>query len=58
MHGKCRDQISPLEFSNICFLGTSVESGTATAVVAATGKKTYFGSMSSEPDGTTRRNKL
>jgi Mg2+-importing ATPase len=27
-----RDNISPLEFSNICFLGTSVESGTAMAV--------------------------
>ena len=40
-----RDNISPLEFSNICFLGTSVESGTATAVVVSTGNQTYFGSM-------------
>jgi Mg2+-importing ATPase len=46
-----RDKISPLEFSNICFLGTSVESGTATAVVAATGKKTYFGSMAASLTG-------
>ena len=36
---------SPLELTNICFLGTSVESGTATAAVLATGSQTYFGSM-------------
>ena len=36
---------SPLELTNICFLGTSVESGTASAVVVATGSQTYFGSM-------------
>jgi Mg2+-importing ATPase len=29
--------VSPLELANVCFLGTSVESGSATAVVAATG---------------------
>ena len=40
-----REDVSPLEFSNACFLGTSVESGTATAVAVATGKQTYFGSM-------------
>jgi Mg2+-importing ATPase len=32
-----REEVSPLEFSNTCFLGTSVESGAATAVVVATG---------------------
>ena len=31
--------------SNICFLGTNVVSGTATAVVIATGARTYFGSL-------------
>jgi len=36
---------SPIELSNLSFLGTSVESGSATAVVLATGKDTYFGSM-------------
>ena len=36
---------SPLELKNICFLGTSVESGTATAVVVDTGLDTYLGSM-------------
>ncbi len=46
-----RDKISPLEFSNICFLGTSVESGAATAVVIATGKQTYFGSMAASLTG-------
>jgi Mg2+-importing ATPase len=36
---------NPLEHTNICFLGTSVESGTATAVVVVTGLETYLGSM-------------
>jgi P-type Mg2+ transporter len=40
-----RTGLSPLEFTNLCFLGTSVESGAATAVILATGAKTYFGSM-------------
>jgi Mg2+-importing ATPase len=35
----------PLELSNVCFLGTSVQSGTATAVVLTTGSKTYLGRM-------------
>ena len=38
---------SPIELKNICFMGTSVESGTATAVVVITGAGTYFGSMAS-----------
>ncbi len=38
---------SPLELKNVCFLGTSVESGSAHGVIAATGLKTYLGSMSS-----------
>ena len=36
---------SPLELHNLCFLGTSVESGSATAIVIATGFNTYLGSM-------------
>jgi P-type Mg2+ transporter len=36
---------SPLESPNICFLGTSVQSGTATAVVVETGPRTLFGAM-------------
>jgi Mg2+-importing ATPase len=38
---------SPMEWTNVCYLGTSVESGTATAVVVATGLKTFLGGMSS-----------
>lgn len=34
-----------LELPNICFMGTNVVSGTATAVVVATGANTYFGSL-------------
>jgi len=40
-----REKVSSIERSNICFLGTSVESGSATAVIAATGPQTYFGKM-------------
>jgi len=36
---------SPTELKNICFMGTSVQSGTATAVVVVTGRRTYLGSM-------------
>ena len=36
---------APLEMLMIAFLGTSVESGAATAVVIATGKDTYLGGM-------------
>lgn len=35
----------PVEADNICLMGTSVTSGTATGVVVATGADTYFGSM-------------
>lgn len=36
---------SPLELKNLCFLGTSIESGTATAAVVATGARTYLGGI-------------
>ncbi len=36
---------NPLELPNICFLGSNVESGSATAVVIHTGEQTYFGSL-------------
>lgn len=35
----------PLELGNIAFMGTNVVSGTATAIVVATGKNTIFGSL-------------
>src|SRR6266487_4473614 len=34
-----------LDVADVCFLGTNVVSGTATAVVIATGPRTYFGSL-------------
>ncbi len=40
-----RERSSALECANLCFLGTSVESGSATAVIVATGPQTYFGKM-------------
>ena len=40
-----RAVVSPLELSNTCFLGTSVESGTAVALVVETGPRTYLGGM-------------
>jgi Mg2+-importing ATPase len=47
---KHADQIAvavtaPLDLTTVAFLGTSVESGSATAVVVATGKDTYLGGM-------------
>jgi Mg2+-importing ATPase len=48
--------VAPLELSTVAFLGTSVESGTASAVVIATGKETYLGGMAeamSEPSAVT-----
>ena len=39
------DVQNPLELPNVCFLGSNVESGCATAVVIYTADKTYFGSL-------------
>lgn len=39
------DVQNPLELPNICFLGSDVESGSATALVIHTGEHTYFGSL-------------
>jgi Mg2+-importing ATPase len=36
---------NPLELDNLCFMGTNVVSGSAIAVVVATGNKTYFGAL-------------
>ncbi len=40
-----------LEMQNLCFMGTNVVSGSAMAVVVATGNDTYFGSMAKEIAG-------
>jgi len=37
----------PLEQANLVFMGTSVVSGSATALVIATGRRTYFGALAS-----------
>jgi len=37
---------APLELATVCWLGTSVESGTAEAVVVATGRRTLLGGVS------------
>jgi Mg2+-importing ATPase len=42
---------SPIELKNICFMGTNVQSGTATAVVVVTGVNTYLGSMAGSITG-------
>ncbi|MFV8266212.1 magnesium-translocating P-type ATPase [Mycolicibacterium peregrinum] len=39
------DEADPLDLPSICFMGTNVVSGTATAVVVSTGVHTYFGSL-------------
>jgi len=46
-----RGNVQPIEHTNLCFLGTSVESGSAAAVVVATGTQTYFGKMASSLAG-------
>ena len=42
------DTRSLLDLKNICFMGTNVVSGTATAVVMKTGSNTYFGSIAKD----------
>ena len=46
-----RAGLALLERSNMCFLGTSVGSGSATAVVAQSGPDTYFGKIASTLSG-------
>jgi len=40
-----------LEQKNLCFLGTAVESGVATALVVETGRRTYLGTIASTLTG-------
>ncbi|EPF13936.1 Magnesium-transporting ATPase, P-type 1 [Cedecea davisae] len=39
------DQHNPLECDNLCFMGTNVVSGTALAMIIATGGNTWFGQL-------------
>ncbi len=41
----------PLEMANICFMGSNVQVGSATAVVVATGSNTYLGSLANSLAG-------
>lgn len=41
----------PFELENICFMGTNVVSGAATAIAVNTGNQTYFGSLSKSLTG-------
>jgi P-type Mg2+ transporter len=45
------DTSNPLELPTVCFMGTNVVSGTATAVVVATGERTYLGSLARSLSG-------
>ncbi|WCD89257.1 Magnesium-transporting ATPase, P-type 1 [Streptomyces xanthophaeus] len=46
-----QESTDPVEADNLCLMGTSVTSGTATGVVVATGARTYFGSMAGSLTG-------
>jgi Mg2+-importing ATPase len=45
---------NPLELENLCFMGTNVVSGSATAVVVTTGQRTYFGALAERVTATDR----
>ncbi|HSU53195.1 MAG TPA: HAD-IC family P-type ATPase, partial [Candidatus Dormibacteraeota bacterium] len=46
-----RPNVTAIEHANTCFLGTSVESGSAVAVIVATAGQTYFGKMARSLSG-------
>jgi len=46
-----RTNVQSIEHTNLCFLGTSVESGAATAVIVVTGTQTYFGKLAGSLSG-------
>jgi P-type Mg2+ transporter len=39
------DADNPLDLASVCYMGTNVVSGTATAVIVATGSRSYLGSL-------------
>ena len=49
---------SPLDLPNIAFMGTNVVSGTATALVLATGSSTYFGWLARALTGVSSQDQL
>jgi len=42
---RCVDAVGPLDQCNLAFMGTNVVSGSATALVIATGRRTYLGTL-------------
>ncbi|MGK9173747.1 magnesium-translocating P-type ATPase [Yokenella regensburgei] len=44
-HTRLPEQTNPLESDTLCFMGTNVVSGTAQAIVIATGGNTWFGQL-------------
>ncbi len=52
------DSSDIFDISNICLMGASVVSGSATAIVISTGFDTYLGRMSKELDNKKRNNKF
>ncbi len=44
----CYSTHNPLESGNLCFMGTSVASGSARALVVATGARTWFGQLADQ----------
>ena len=51
---KALSSSNPIELDNICFMGTNVVSGAATALVVATGNRTYFGALAERVTATER----
>jgi len=49
--GEAADDVDPLNADNLGFMGTSVVSGSGTAVVVATGNRTAFGSLAASLSG-------
>jgi P-type Mg2+ transporter len=47
-----KDETGPLDQRNLVFMGTNVTSGTATALVVATGPRSYFGSLAAHATAT------
>ncbi|MEI7668552.1 MAG: magnesium-translocating P-type ATPase [Pseudomonadota bacterium] len=45
------ENLNPLEFDNICFMGTNVVTGSATVLVVATGSEAYLGTMARDLSG-------
>ncbi len=50
-HGASSTKVQPLDLASICYMGTNVVSGSATAVVVATGSRTYLGSLARSLSG-------